>query len=284
LGIDNYGEPTLRSSATFADAETRARLRAWKEKLALDYASFGRALDEVPRLLALRNMGAGRCERALAEIQRAVGSGPVLERARLDGEHPYTVWSIMKPRGSVVIEPSKVSEAERALLAQDCVTVNYFVAGWLPDRIGVQEGLWTLEVPDHALGLAMQHSGLLHPGTIIREAHLNLLAAPSSLASRSEFTDPERGVLIKAGAGAFTCNLLIGPEMSSGDALGAHCRVRTWIDDDRLRNDQIPFVQTGEPGDRLGDSWLAPAPFRRIEKTGAGEAIVSVCDVYRLQT
>jgi hypothetical protein len=102
LGIDNYGEPTLRSSVTFADAETRGRLRAWKKKLALDYASFGRALDEVPRLLALSNMGAGRCERALAEIQRAVGSGPVLEHTRLDNEHPYTVWSILKPRAAVV--------------------------------------------------------------------------------------------------------------------------------------------------------------------------------------
>jgi hypothetical protein len=289
MGIDTDGEPMLRSSVTFADAETRGRLSAWKEKLALDYASFGRgasalAQGEEPRELVTRNMGAGR-ERALAKILRAVGSGPVLERARLDSKHPYAVWSILKPRAAVGIEPGEVGEGERASLAQDCITVNYFVAGWLPDRIGVQEGLWTLEVPDHALGRAVQYSGLLHPGTIIREGHLNLLAAPSSLALRPEFTDPERGVLIKAGAGAFTCNLLIGPEMSLEDAFGAHCRVRSWIDDDRLRDDQIPFAHIGEPGDQLGYSWLAPAPFRRISKdAAAGEAIVSVYDDYRLRT
>jgi hypothetical protein len=66
--------------------------------------------------------------------------------------------------------------------------------------MGAGEGLWTLEVPDHALGRAVERSGALHPGVIIREAHLNLLALPQSVAA-STSDESASGVLIKAGPG-----------------------------------------------------------------------------------
>ena len=45
------------------------------------------------------------------------------------------------------VDPSHLRDA------QDAVTVNYILAGWLPDHGDglVPEGLWTLEITEHAL-------------------------------------------------------------------------------------------------------------------------------------
>jgi hypothetical protein len=53
-----------------------------------------------------------------------------------------------------------------------------------------------------------------------------------------------------------------------------YVRARTWLSDDMLRDDQTPLIDDGTPGDRLGDSWLLPAPLRRTAADSAGMAIV----------
>ena len=78
----------------------------------------------------------------------------------------------------MIVSPADcVSDDEKGSLLQDCVAVNYILAGCIDNIIRVSEGMWTLEVPDHALGRAVERSRLLHPGDLIREAHQNLLAS-----------------------------------------------------------------------------------------------------------
>jgi hypothetical protein len=60
---------------------------------------------------------------------------------------------------------------------------------------------------------------------------------------------------------------------ASTSAHEVHVRVRTWLADDMLHESQIPLREKGEPGDRLGDPWLRPRPFRRISKTSDGLAV-----------
>jgi hypothetical protein len=142
---------------TYANAEVRGRLRAWKQKLARDYAVFERAyeapngdLRDAAVDMVKRDSLVGR-QRAFAKIQRAIGPGVTLELAHLDGKHPHAVFSLFRPRA------------------------------------------------DRALGRAVERSRFLHPGAIIREAHLNLLALPASVITRPSFGDPaDRGELVKA--------------------------------------------------------------------------------------
>jgi hypothetical protein len=93
---------TIRPPVAYGNAEVRGQLRAWKTKLAHGYAAFDRAyeaLDHDLRAAAVdlvkRSSRAGR-ERALAKIQRAIGPGPTLEFAHLDGKHPHAVFSILR--------------------------------------------------------------------------------------------------------------------------------------------------------------------------------------------
>jgi hypothetical protein len=254
----------LGPSVTYANAEVRGQLRVWKQKLARDYAAFERGRARV------RGTGG-----ALVKIQRACGPGVTLELAHLDGEHPHAIFSILRPRDAVMIE---MPDAERGSLMQDCVAVNYFVAGYIPgppQHFGVAEGLWTLEVPDHALGRAVERSRFLHPGAIIREAHLNLLALPSSVMNQFALGDPDqRGELVKAGPGAFVAHMRAAPDVSLGDAYAVHVRVSTWLADDMLHENQIPLREKGEPGDQLGDGWLRPVPYRRIHQTSDGLTVI----------
>jgi hypothetical protein len=169
----------------YGNAEVRGRLRVWKKQLAQHYAQFNVGykslqdgkLKSLPQDLVKCTRG-GRA-RALAAIRRAIGPGATLEATYLNGR--LALFLILKPRSSVICEiRPDASERERASLLQDCVTINYFLVGKIPGALELAEGLWTLEVPDHALGRAVERSRYLDPGVIIREAHLNLLELPTT--------------------------------------------------------------------------------------------------------
>jgi hypothetical protein len=214
-----------------------------------------------------RGSATGR-RRAFDKIAAAVGPGPILEGLRLDGEHPLAVWSILKPRDAVTVDAAPESG-----LAQDCVTVNYMLAGMLPSTappggrmVGLCEGLWTLEVPDHALGRAIERSGLL-PDALIAEAHHQLLRLRADVVIRDRCFDGAQRFLVKAGAGGFVCSLRPGEEVSLG-RLTVSVRADTWLAEDMLHDDQVLLAEDGKPGERLGDCWLVPAPLCRIVRQG----------------
>jgi hypothetical protein len=262
----------IKRSVAYPDAEVRGQLRAWKRKLAERYAEFELACAGRVRAMAvdLVKRPAER-QRTLEQIKRALGDGVTLESFHR-GRRAHAIFSILKPREAVLM--AKNGGPASGTLAQDCVSVNYIVIGYMPgppEHVSVADGLWTLEVPDHALGRAVERSRALHPGVIIRQAHLNLLALPQSVAASMSRKD-DAGVLIKAGAGAFVAELRLAPDVSTHNAVQCHVRVKTWLADDMLGADQNPLCEPGEPGDRLGDAWLRPAPFRRIVRAGDHEA------------
>jgi hypothetical protein len=252
----------IERGVSYPNAEVRGQLRAWKRKLAQAYAEFELAYGGRIQAMAvdLVKRPAER-QRTLEQIKRALGDGVTLESFHR-GRHAHAIFSILKPRDAVCTATNDGS------LTQDCITVNYIVVGYMPgppEHAGVAEGLWTLEAPDHALGRAVERSGVLHPGVIVRQAHLNLLALPQSLAASMSGAS---GVLIKAGSGAFAGEFRMAPDVSTYNALQCHVRVKTWLADEMLGADQNPLREPGEPGDQLGDCWLRPAPFRRIVRTG----------------
>ena len=267
----------VRKGVTYSDAETRGRLRVWKQKLARDYATFDAAFrgmgDDNGNIRSdwpielVRCPRAGR-RRAFEKIKRALGPGAVLEEVRLEKRgKAYAVWSILKPRAAVTLAAAEnASDEERASLAQDCVTLNYIVIG--TSDILVTEGLWTLEVPDHALGRAVERSGLLNPETIIRNAHRNLLDLPTSVLTNTSLNG-DSGAFIKAGAGCFAGRIGLAADRS-GD-MDVHVRTKTWLDENQMHDDQIVLSGKGEEGSRLGDGWLKPAPFRIITPVGDGK-------------
>jgi len=180
------------------------------------------------------------------------------------------LFSILKPRGLVICDTHpNASESERSSLLQDCVTVNYFLVGKIPgalgDQIELAEGLWTLEVPDHALGRAVERSRYLHPGAIIREAHLNLLELPN--AAMRLLNGERQTAYVKAGPGCFVAAMSVARDVSNDNQYGVYVRVATWLDEDQLHADQVPLHEKGKPGDRLGDGWLRPVPLREIVET-----------------
>jgi hypothetical protein len=117
--------------AAYSNAAVRGQLRQWKEKLAQQYRQFDRAYcDDRTRSFGQdfvkRSSREGR-RRALRKLARAFGPGLTLEGLRLDGNHPMALWSILRPRESVAAGAPSESG-----LAQDCVTVDFLLVGWLP--------------------------------------------------------------------------------------------------------------------------------------------------------
>ena len=250
------------TNVSYGNSETRGRLRQWKKKLARDYAVFERALDALSPNGRAAPVGIDmvKCtrpgrERAFKQINKLLGPGVTLEEVSLGkNNRTLAIWSILKPRDSVTIEvPDDFSESERASLAQDCVVVDYAVVGCIADVIQVTTGLWTIEVPDHALGRAVQRTRFLHPGALIREAHLNLLDLPVTVMGQAGFTGRRTSkTYIKAGLGCFVGSFHLIEDVSIGNRLSASVRTTTWLTEDQMHEDQIVLCEKGEKGQRLG--------------------------------
>jgi hypothetical protein len=274
--------------AAYSNAAVRGQLRQWKEKLAQQYRQFDRAYCDARthsfvQDFVKRSSREGR-RRALRKLARAFGPGITPEGLRLDGNHPMAVWSILRPRESV----AACAPAESGL-AQDCVTVDFLLAGWLPSLAegGLADGLWSLEIPDHALGRAIERSGGL-PDAIIAEAHHNVLRLRQDQLKQPELTvlpvaasDGFRMTLgsqflVRAGGGGFVCELTLGPNVEADDdprvpfselpgrELGVQVRAATWIAEDMVNERQVLLAGDGMPGERLGDGWLLPQPLRQL--------------------
>jgi hypothetical protein len=140
------------------DAETRGRRRLYKAKLSeryrrLDRAFHAPAISTDANAFSIRRNVIGR-NRAFTRLATAFGgAGAVLEGVRLTGRHPMAVWAVLKPRDSMITNAD-----DDPSLSQDCVMVNYLVAGAIPPHASVGhaalwEGAWTLEIQDHALAV-----------------------------------------------------------------------------------------------------------------------------------
>lgn len=262
----------IRQGVIYADAETRGKLRMWKKKLAQNFTIFNNFFQQLQggRLQSLgldmvESAGLSR-KKAYNQITKGFGPGIISKSFFNKRNHSLAIWSIMTPRDPVIVQAGNdTTESERASLLQDCVTVNYVLVGRIEDRLLVCDGLWTLEVPDHALGRAVERSRLLQPEVLIREAHNNLLDLPMTAFEQIANTP---AIYIKAGAGCFVGHFNIAEDVSIDHELTVSVRVKTWLSDKQLHEDQIALTDKGKPGERLGDSWLKPRPLLRLEREG----------------
>jgi hypothetical protein len=208
-------------------------MRTFKTQLAKSYAVFDkgfRKLDgrdpQSPIIDFVRRKSDVGRRRALDKIRATLGAGVVLEGVRLDGKYPIAVWSILKPRDAVAYG-NESGEPTASGRAQNCVTVHYVIAGVIGGHLGIADGLWTIEVPDHAIGRAIERSGGMAPEPIIREAHHNLLALDiASIVDENNCADA-KSFIVKAGSGGFICKLTSGADRSLGGEMEVHARAET---------------------------------------------------------
>jgi hypothetical protein len=136
--------------------------------------------------------------------------------------------------------------------------VNYFVIGSFERGIThLGSGLWTLEIPDHAMGRLM-HRTVADPAACVAAAHHAALRLRHKDVIHNGKLDPIYQFLVPAGPGAFICSLKSGRDVSRAYEPMPRVSAHTWLSDDMLRDDQTPLIDDGSPGDRLGDSWLRP--------------------------
>jgi len=247
--------------ATYNDAHTRGLLRQFKQRLAKDYVTFDKGVHAFSKLSHLGNFIrrasiVGR-QRAFDKIRRVLGPGAYLEALRLDGKEPIALFSILNPRGPVIVGP-KATHSDK----QDCIAVDYIIVAQLDGRATISNGLWSLYVPDHALGRAISAYPVKDPSQCIREAHHNLLLLDAKTASQISLA--EKSFLVKAGDGAFICEISISEDVSLNFDLSASVRAHTWIATDMLYTDQHVHIGNGEPGQRLIDNLLLPSPLCRL--------------------
>src|SRR6476620_1482093 len=102
---------------------------------------------------------------------------------------------MLKPRFASFEEDSQRS----------CVAINYLIAGKVSGQtLGLADGLWTLEVSDHALGRMFQRLGKgCDPGALLVGAHRKFVRLRTDVVTAAIHLREE--VPVKAGAGAFIC-------------------------------------------------------------------------------
>jgi hypothetical protein len=267
---------TTVTATSHPNAELRGRLRLWKGELAGSYAAVDQVMGGNPAIRkAIADMvlksGAGR-RRAFDRVSVAVQqSGAVLEALSLEGGDPIAVWAVLKPRVAVSVNTTDPSDT------QNCICVHYIAAGrLLPGRADIGEGLWTLELTDHAVGQLMARAPKTDRTAAIFEAHHAALRL-----RRSDVVDDGGHVRrasdmpLPAGPGAFMCKVSMAPDMSLERQVAMHIVGRTWVSDDQLREDQVKRIDDGLSGERLGDSWLLPAPLRRVLNVGGKAAVLT---------
>lgn len=123
-------------------------------------------------------------------------------------------------------------------------------------------GLWSLEVPDHALGRIAQRDRSADLGEVLFAAHKEALAVALdqiSLDHGKEFyiSTPPNGV--------FLCQFIIGPDVATYPNLNAYIRPRTWLALDQLREEQ-QAARHGSPS--LGHTLLLPHPAKHLKFLG----------------
>lgn len=232
-------------------AEERGRLRAFKREVS----------SRAARLDAMFTVRPPEIERAAFAFTSKRGVGRVRALAALKRMIPAhyeavwgdaVIWSSLAVGNAIIQNPMDLGQA------QPSVTVGYVVL--LGDRgrsIQFDSGLWTLEIPDHALVRLFQRRRTANPGDTIWAAHTAIMAAA---APSERAPGPGETLLVPTPGGAFAVNLVIGRDATTDDPL-VYFRARTWLSDDMLGEGQVPLAP-GVP--RLGDTLLVPRPLRTM--------------------
>jgi hypothetical protein len=261
-------------NAIYGDAETRGRLRQWKSATTvawnkMDQLFMDQKLNRDGRAFCLRGSELGR-RRAFDRLARLLApTGAHLEGVRFTGRYPIALWTTIKPRGAVMVtaDPSR---------NQSCVSVNYLLIYQGGDHYNCAEGLWTLEIPDHAMGRLLHRSREEPTAAVLHAHHAALRLRQADILDHGMVREDYR-FLLPTKSGAFVAAVVGGVDKRDpDDGFSVHIRCDTWISDDMMFEDQHKVLDDGAPGERLGDSMFLPVPLRTIKvDTEAGTMIVS---------
>jgi hypothetical protein len=256
-------------------AAERGKLRQWKRAAAANYQLCDRLLHdpEMQRQVdefAMRGSEAGR-RRAFQRVTMLVRRFAHLQEVRFTGRAPLALWAALTPRNAVTVNPA--TEGQK----QDCVAVNYVLVGALagPGRGGmIADGLWSVEISDHALLRVLQRDPAADLDAVLLAAHRSALLLSNNIAAEADAAaiageGRVSGFLAPAGDGVFIYEFGAATDRSNWQGMLA-VRAVTWLHNDQLRDDQRPEPE-GRPGDRLGEGLLLPAPLRRVSLRRTGD-------------
>lgn len=241
-------------------AEARGKWRAFRRELIAQYPRMDRVVSN-PLLIAApvgaylhRSARIGRA-RALAKVSALVAP------ARLEAQNArFLTFSYLKARQRVIVDTGAIDDPG---LGQDTVCVHYLLLGKLPNRtsdITVADGLWSIEITDHAGRRLLERDPQAVPATVIRAAHRTLLQI-DRMALLPYVADHRKCFLLPAGRGWFLCQALYCYDDIARDRPELHIRARSWLHED-MAVDQYQTVPPGEDGEQVGESWLRPVPLR----------------------
>jgi hypothetical protein len=227
-------------------AEARGAVRAFKTAVKESSRWFEGALFDAgvadANLYARRGSPVGRARALKRLVERYGRPSLTLPRA--------VAWTYLKTVGNVILRPSDAGQAQPA------VAVSYLAAGrMIENGVYLESGLWTLEVPDHALHRLAQRARGVDLGAVLREAHEQVL--------RLRLNGwPTGDLLVAAGQGAFVGQLVAGEDVKTG-ALVVYFRPRTWLHEDQL----APGQDLAPVGESVADEFL-PLPLRQLRQVG----------------
>lgn len=234
--------------------EAYGKLRRFRKAVSISTERLEKLRDNPPKpllrdleSLVLRGSEKGR-ERAAARLRSAfpmVFSWHRMERGLLG--------AYMASVDPVILTPTDAGQTQKAIV------VNYLIIG-IAD-IGVATGLWTLEIPDHALIRAIERDPYGVIETKISEAHKTLLNASILSIYSQEFLIPTPG------PGFFVAEWIFGTDNKTQEKM-VYARVRTWIHDDQIYDAQLPrVIKPAEEGTkRLADELMKPIALQAILK------------------
>jgi hypothetical protein len=182
---------------------------------------------------------------------------------RFTGSAPLALWAALAPRNAVTVTPATESQK------QDCVAVNYVLVGALggPGIGGmIADGLWSVEISDHALLRVLQRDPAAELDAVLLGVHRSALWLSNDIATAADAAaaagEGRASGFLPAGDGVFICEFNAATDRSNWQKM-LGVRAVTWLHDDQLHDDQRPEPE-GKPGDRLGEGLLLPVPLRRV--------------------
>jgi hypothetical protein len=170
-------------------------------------------------------------------------------------EMPLFVWATLKPREAVRIETDDPSDS------QDCVVVEYLACGRIqPDLCGTAAGLWNIVFNDHAIARLMQRHRSADAVAVMWEASKALLCADTE-AMLPYCANPDQTFYLKAGPGAFACQMQSGWDVSAYGMQSFHAIARTWLHADQLGENQTT-IEVAETFREAFGCHMLPAALR----------------------
>lgn len=245
------------------DAATRGQVRVFRRKIGVMADQLAASLkkqatkDLISAWLFKSGIGRNRIEPRLKAILPGVRWHP---QSRYHGR-TIMLGAYLRPSSAIRTNPEEPGET------QDCVTVEYVLLdarGTRAAKLATYErNLWTLEIPDHALGRIVQRAPGVDLAEVIYAGHSEALkvglyeiASDGKRAAdgvKEIYVTEQVFTLATPPWGVFMCKACVGYITELPDMPVRFLRAVTWLDNDMAFN---PPVKHGKPS--LASSFLIP--------------------------